>query len=194
MSAPALDGRRAIVTGAARGLGRAFALALAEAGAGVAVCDVDPTVEELVPELARHGGPAWARVADVSQPDHVIEFVERAAQQLGGIDIVVNNAGVLRVTSPTTDSWAQAVEDFRRMVDVNLGGSYLVGRAAIPHLIRQGGDIVNVTTDHIHTCGYPIAVDHADARAHAGGTRYGGLRSAGPATTSTTPRSGASRA
>ena len=51
------------------------------------------------------------------------------------------------------------------MIDVNLGGTYLVGRAAIPHLIQHGGDVVNITTDHIHTCGYPTAIDHADAGA-----------------------------
>ena len=81
---------------------------------------------------------------------------ERAARELGGLDLVVNNAGAVRVTAPITDSWEQAVDDFRSMVDVNLGGTYLVGRAAIPHLVQRGGDIVNITTDHIHTCGYPI--------------------------------------
>ncbi len=160
-----LDGRRALVTGAARGLGRAFAIALAEAGAHVAACDVDAAVGELEPELAVHGGRAWTQVADVSRPDDVIAFVDGAAARLGGLDIVVNNAGVVRVTSPTADPWDQAVEDFRATVGVNLGGTYLVGRAAMRHLVERGGDIVNITTDHIHTCGYPIAVDHGDAAA-----------------------------
>ena len=103
---------------------------------------------------------------------------------------MVNNAGVVRVTAPTTDSWEQAVDDFRSMVDVNLGGTYLVGRAAIPHLIQHGGDIVNITTDHIHTCGYPIEVDHADA-GRATGRPSVARRSGGRASTSTTPPSGA---
>ena len=160
-----LDHRRAIVTGAARGLGRAFAIGLAEAGADVAVCDVEPAVEELPPVLEGHGVRALAQLADVSKPEDIDALVRRAVQELGGLDLVVNNAGVVRVTAPVTDSWEQAVDDFRSMVDVNLGGTYLVGRAAIPHLIQRGGDIVNITTDHIHTCGYPIEVDHADAGA-----------------------------
>ena len=165
MSGRPLVQRRAIITGAARGLGRAFAIGLAEAGADVAVCDVDPAVEELRRELEGHGVRALAQVADVAKPDDVVAFVERAAEQLAGLDLVVNNAGVIRLTAPATDSWEQAVDDFHFMVDVNLGGTYLVGRAAIPHLIKNGGDIVNITTDHIHTCGYPIDVDHADSGA-----------------------------
>jgi NAD(P)-dependent dehydrogenase (short-subunit alcohol dehydrogenase family) len=159
-----LQGRRAIVTGAAQGLGRAFAVALAEAGADVAVCDIQTSVKDVAEELQAHGARAVADTADVTKPDEVAAFVSLAVAELGGLDLVVNNAGVVRATSPTTDSLEQAVEDFRWMVDVNLGGTYLVGRAAIPHIIAAGtGDIVNVTTDHIHTCGYPIALDHADA-------------------------------
>jgi 3-oxoacyl-[acyl-carrier protein] reductase len=152
----ALAGRRAIVSGAAQGLGRAFVEALADAGAAVAVCDVDPAVE-------RVGGASWSTVADVSDPAAVRAFVDQAAERLGGIDIVVNNAGVVRQTSPTQDDFDKAVEDYDAVVGVNLRGTYLMGRAAIPYLIRDGGDLVNVTTDHVHTCGFPEAIDHADA-------------------------------
>ncbi len=160
-----LEQRHALVTGAAQGLGRAFALALAQAGAHVAVCDVAPAVADLTPVLARHGGRSWAATADVSQPDAVAAFVGEAARRLGGLDIVVNNAGVVRITAPATDPWERAVDDFRATIGVNLAGTYFVGRAAMPHLIERGGDIVNVTTDHIHTCGYPVDVGHADAAA-----------------------------
>lgn len=152
----ALAGRRAIVSGAAQGLGRAFAEALADAGAAVAVCDVDPEVERL-------GAARWSAVADVSDPAAVRAFVDQAAERLGGIDIVVNNAGVVRQTSPASDDFDKAVEDYDAVVGVNLRGAYLLGRAAIPHLIRDGGDLVNITTDHVHTCGYPEAIGHADA-------------------------------
>jgi 3-oxoacyl-[acyl-carrier protein] reductase len=151
-----LEGRRAIVTGAAEGLGRAFAEALAGGGAAVAACDVDPEVEAL-------GAATFAQAADVTDPGAVRAFVDAAADQLGGVDIVVNNAGVVRQTFPTADDWDKAVADFDAVVGVNLRGAYLVGRAAIPHLIRGGGDLVNITTDHIHTCGYPEPVDHSDA-------------------------------
>jgi len=152
----ALAGRRAIVTGAAQGLGRAFTVALADAGAAVAICDVDPLVAEV--EAA-----TWTTVADVADAGAVRAFVDGAADRLGGIDIVVNNAGLVRRTLPMTDSWAKAVEDYDAVMGANFRGAYLVGRAAIPYLAARGGDIVNITTDHVHTCGYPEAIDHADA-------------------------------
>jgi len=160
-----IKGRRAIVTGAAQGLGLACAHALAKAGADVGVCDTSPAVEGVASDLAAYGGSAWAAVADVSSPDDVRRFVDGAARRLGGIDMVVNNAGVCLPTSPAGDPWDKAVTDYDLTVGANLRGAYLVGRAAIPYLIRQGGHIVNVTTDHIHTCGWPVALDHADAPA-----------------------------
>ena len=169
-----LAGRRALVTGAAQGLGRAFATAFAQAGAAVAACDVKPEVSELA-------GLGWAAVADVTDAAAVRAFVDEAARRLGGIDIVVNNAGVVRQTSPADDAFDRAVDDFDAVIGVNFRGGYLVGRAAIPHLIRQGGDIVNITSDHVHTCGYPEPVDHGDApdcrwagtrRPPLGGPRY----------------------
>jgi len=158
-----IKGRKAIVTGAAQGLGLACAHALARAGADVGVCDINPAVVDVAADLAAYGGSAWAAVADVASPDDVRRFVDGAAQQFGGIDTVVNNAGVCLRTSPLSDPWDKAVADYDLTVGANLRGAYLVGRAAIPYLIRQGGDIVNVTTDHVHTCGWPVALDHADA-------------------------------
>ncbi len=155
--------RKAIVTGAAQGLGLACAHALAKAGAKVAVCDINPAIEGVALALAAYGGTCWAAVADVSMPDDVRHFVDGAAQHLGGIDTVVNNAGVCVPTSPVSDPWDKAVSDYDWTLGANLRSAYLVGRAAIPYLMRQGGDIVNVTTDHVHTCGWPTALDHADA-------------------------------
>jgi len=164
MTAANLSGRHAIVTGAGRGLGLAFAEALAAAGSAVAVCDIDPAVTERAVALKEHGVVVWACQADVSQPGDVRRFVDGAAEQLGGIDIVVNNAGAVVATSPADDPWDKAVSDYELLVGTNFKGEYLVGRAAIPYLVRHGGgDIVNITTDHIHTCGYPVALDHADA-------------------------------
>jgi 3-oxoacyl-[acyl-carrier protein] reductase len=157
-----LEGRRAIVTGAAAGLGKAFAIACADAGAIVSGLDKAPGIEALGDELGDRAG--LNEVADLADAQAVRAFVDAAAERMGGLDIVVNNAGVVVKTAPLSDPWEKAVEDFDAVVDVNFRGSYLVGRAAIPHLVRAGGgDIVNITTDHIHTCGYPVAVDHADA-------------------------------
>lgn len=160
----ALEGRRALVTGAADGLGRAYAVALAQAGADVAVCDVSDKVDAVVDEMSALGVKAWGRVADVAKKKQVKKFVDKAAEKLGGLDIVVSNAGVVRVTNPAKDPYDKAVDDFEFMMDVNLRGVYLTGRAAIPYLVKQGGDLINVTTDHIHTCGWPEAHSHANAQ------------------------------
>ena len=100
---------------------------------------------------------------------------------MGGIDLLVNNAAIVRQTSPLEDPWGQALDDSDAVVGVNFRGCFLTGRAAIPHLARQGGDLINVTTDHIHTCGYPVEVEHEDGsecrwagvrRPPLGGPRY----------------------
>ena len=157
-----LRGRRALVTGAAAGLGKAYAIALAQAGADVAVCDVSESVAIVGDAIAALGVKSWTQVADVAQPNDVKAFVDGAAQKLGGLDIVVSNAGVVRVTNPAKDDFDKALDDFEFMMDVNLRGVYLTGRAAIPHLVKNGGDLINVTTDHIHTCGWPEAHSHPD--------------------------------
>ena len=155
-----LKGRRALVTGAAAGLGKAYAIALAQAGADVAICDINESVASVGEEIAALGVKSWTQVADVAKPKDVKAFVDGAAQKLGGLDIVVSNAGVVRVTNPAVDDFDKALDDFEFMMDVNLRGVYLTGRAAIPHLVKSGGDLINVTTDHIHTCGWPEAHSH----------------------------------
>jgi NAD(P)-dependent dehydrogenase (short-subunit alcohol dehydrogenase family) len=176
-----LAGRRAVVTGAAVGLGRTFALALADAGAAVAICDVKPELDTVARELERRGVAGWMQPADLRDAGAVRTFVDNAARHLGGIDLLINNAATYRQTSPVDDDWEQSLDDFHFMADVNYRGTYLVGRAAIPYLVRQGGDLINVTTDHVHTCGYPEAIDHHDApdcrwasarRPPLGGPRY----------------------
>jgi NAD(P)-dependent dehydrogenase (short-subunit alcohol dehydrogenase family) len=155
-----LKGRRALVTGAANGLGKAFAIALAQAGADVAVCDKDAAITTVGDEIRKIGVNVFAMVADVADAAQVKSFVDAAAGELGGLDLVISNAGVVRVTAPAKDSWEKAVDDFDAVVDVNFRGVYLTGRAAMPYLIKQGGDIVNISTDHIHTCGWPVQRDH----------------------------------
>jgi 3-oxoacyl-[acyl-carrier protein] reductase len=154
-----LAGRTAIVTGGFQGIGRAVAEALAADGARVTVCDVRHEVEDAASEL-RHGGlPIQGVVADVSDASDVRHLVDMA----GPVDVVVNNAGIVRRTVPT-DEWEKSITDFDDVIGTNLRGPFLVGRAVIPGMIaRGGGDIVNVATDHIHTCGWPNPVDHTDA-------------------------------
>jgi NAD(P)-dependent dehydrogenase (short-subunit alcohol dehydrogenase family) len=140
-----LTTRTAIVTGGARGIGRAIADALIVAGARVTVCDLQAEPGDVT--------------ADVSSPSDVRRLVDMA----GPVDILINNAGIVRRTPPT-DPWDKAVTDFDDIIGTNLRGAFLLGRAVIPGMVARGiGDIVNVATDHIHTCGWPTPVDHADA-------------------------------
>lgn len=158
-----LDGQTAIVTGAAQGLGRAYARALAEAGANVSVCDLRDSVAELDPELRALGVEVLAETCDVSKADQVAAFVARTHARFGRIDILVANAGVVVITSPM-DSIDKTLADYETEVGTNLRGIFLFGRAVIPHMIEQGrGEILNISTDHVCTCGAPIEWSHDDA-------------------------------
>ena len=100
-----LAGRRALVTGGAQGLGLAFARALVKEGSDVMVLDIDPRVEHVVAALDEFGARVFALCVDVSDPDDVVRGVAHAATVLGGLDIVVNNAAIVRVTKPVAVSY-----------------------------------------------------------------------------------------
>lgn len=138
------------MTGAAQGLGETFAQALAAEGADVMLCDVQPRVVEVAREIAeRGGGRAEGRVADVSQRGDVEQLVGRARQAFGEIDILVNNAGRWAPTL-VSDPWEKALADWDTIMDTNLKGVLLCGRACVPSMIeRGGGDIVNISTYYV---------------------------------------------
>ena len=140
----ALDGRRIVITGASSGIGEATALALAAEGAGVALgARRKDRIDELAKRIEGDGGRAVAIEADVADEAQARELIETAAQELDGIDGLVNNAGVMLlglVQGADTEEW-------RRMVDVNVLGLLYCTHAAVP-LMRDGGggDIVNVAS------------------------------------------------
>ena len=135
-----LDGQIAVVTGAARGLGRAFADALSSHGALIVACDRDPAVHEV---------EGLSYVADVADPDDVRTVVDGAVAAHGRIDILVNNAGIGYATGPD-DDWGQALADYDEIMNTNTRGSFLFGRAVVPVMIAGGGGhIVNICTDHV---------------------------------------------
>ena len=145
-----VEGQVALVTGAALGIGHGIARVLAREGARLALCDIRADVEELAAELRAGGAEATAMIADVREPADVRRFVDSAAETYGRIALLVSNAGVWRATSPIDDPWEKAIEDFDYLVDTNLKGLYLCGRAVIPRMAAQGsGNIVNIATDHI---------------------------------------------
>jgi 3-oxoacyl-[acyl-carrier protein] reductase len=159
----AVQGSSAIVTGGAVGLGRSFAAALARAGARVTICDIRDDVEQTASQLRAAGLAVEGVIADVSKPEDVRRLVDGVVARESTIDVLISNAGVVRATEPT-DPWDQALDDYEAVIGTNLKGVYLAGRAVAPIMAEQGsGNIVNISTDHVHTCGWPDAVDHDDA-------------------------------
>ena len=138
-----LKGKRALVTGGSRGIGRDIVLGLARGGASVAACfnRESDDVKKLRGELEEVGGDSYLAQADVSDPDSVAEFVGGAIEKFGGLDIVINNAGV--VSHKMIDELE--LEEWHRVIDTNLTAVYLVVKAALPAM-GENGSIVNITS------------------------------------------------
>jgi NAD(P)-dependent dehydrogenase (short-subunit alcohol dehydrogenase family) len=135
---------RSIVTGAARGLGEGIAARLAADGGRVALLDVDDAVIATAERLqaADPSSLVFAIRCDVSEESDVVSAVGEATERLGGLDLLVNNAGIGGPSSTVMDL---SVEDFRRVIDVNLVGTFLMSRAcARPMADDGGGCIVNI--------------------------------------------------
>ena len=140
-----LTGRRAIVTGGGRGIGRGIALGLARCGADVAIVyrQGAEVAEATAAEVAAVGRRALAVQADTSDGASVRSMVERVVAELGGVEILVNNAGVLS----RVPFLEMPEEEWRRVVGINLDGYFLVGQAVARQMVAAGvpGAIVNVT-------------------------------------------------
>ena len=138
-----LKGRRAVVTGAAQGIGLCITQRLLASGAQVCLWDQDAALlEETCQELA--GSSAFSRVVDVTDSDAVAAAARQAASDLGGIDILVNNAGI---AGPTVPSWEYPVPDWKNVIDVDLNAVYYCCRAVIPMMREQDyGRVVNVAS------------------------------------------------
>ena len=144
-----LDGRRALVTGASRGIGESIARLFVSEGASVALVARDAErLARLAHELGRHGGRALAVPADVAEAEAAAEAVERAYEGLEGIDALVNAAAIDCEWLPTAEL---SVESWDRTIAVNLSGAFYVSRAALPLMTAGGGGaIVNVTSVAAH--------------------------------------------
>jgi NAD(P)-dependent dehydrogenase (short-subunit alcohol dehydrogenase family) len=144
------EGLRVIVTGAASGIGRTIAEALVEAGADVHICDVD---EKLLSQCRAALPRVGATLVDVSDPAQVDQLFKEATAHLGGLDVLVNNAGIAGPTAPveevTPDEW-------NRTLAVNISGQFYCARLAVPLLkAAGGGSIVNISST-AGLRGYPM--------------------------------------
>ena len=140
-----LNGYSAIVTGGARGIGRAIALALADAGADVLITYKGNTAaaDAVVAEIAAKGRKGIALQADAADPDAAVAVVAKAIEAFGKVDLLVNNAGITRDTlilRMTPEQWHE-------VIDTNLSGAFYMTKAAVKEMLRaKSGRIINITS------------------------------------------------
>jgi len=142
-----LKDKVAIVTGAGRGMGKAFALEFAEEGAKLLLPDINlKGAESVAREIRAKGGKAVAMEADISKQEDTRKMAEEVIQQYGRVDILVNNAAIWYGVDPRPwDAWT--VEEWDQMFDVNARGTWLVCKAIVPLMIKQKkGKIINMAS------------------------------------------------
>lgn len=166
MRAKLLEGKNAVVTGAAGGIGKAIAVLFASEGAGVALCDLDgETAEKTAEEIRGHGGPrlpaARAYAVDVSRWEDVSEVAKKIAGDFGSVHILVNNAGITRDNLLIRMS----DEEWNRVLDVNLKGAFHFTKAFVPGMLRQrAGKIISISSV-VGITGNPGQANYAASKA-----------------------------
>ncbi len=162
----ALDGRTALVTGASRGLGKAIAIKLAEAGANVALVshqdknDLDATAHE----VERAGVKAITVLGDVSSPSDVERIFREVEKRFKTLDILINNAGFSAKQSWGSDISKLSLEDFDRTLQVDVRGTFLMCKSAYPLLLKgTGAAIINMTSGAA-VMGDPVVLLYAAAK------------------------------
>lgn len=155
-----LDGKVALITGAASGLGKADALLLAQEGASVVLTDLNGSGEGVAAEIRRAGGRALFLMQDVRDESQWAATVARTEQEFGGLDVLVNNAGIVIVATPEQTT----LEQFRFANAVMSEGVFLGCKHAIPAMRRRGGgSIINMSSVASHL-GYPVFFAYSAAK------------------------------
>ncbi|MBE8526884.1 glucose 1-dehydrogenase [Amycolatopsis sp. H6(2020)] len=146
MNTNGFAGKSVIVTGGGAGIGRAVALRFAAEGAHVVVADINGTgAQAAVEELIAAGGTAVAVVGDLSDQQMVDRVVATAVEQYGGVDVLVNNAGVMDAMTAAADV---TDAEWERVIRINLTAPFLLSRAVVPHMLARGkGAIVNTASE-----------------------------------------------
>jgi len=156
-----LDGKVAIVTGAALGIGPYYARGLAAEGAKVAIIDVEPA-DKIVAEIKQAGGTAMSMVGDVSDSAAVKKFTAAVENAYGGIHILINNASLARMGRQTVTELG--VEEWDRYFAVNVRGMFLCVQAVVPIMKRQNyGKIVNITSGTVWS-GPPMMLHYVSTK------------------------------
>ncbi|MCW0206110.1 3-hydroxybutyrate dehydrogenase [Achromobacter veterisilvae] len=144
-----LNGKTAVVTGAASGIGKEIALTLARAGAAVAIADLNQAGAEAVArEIEQAGGKAMGVAMDVTSEEAVNQGIDRVAAAYGGIDILVSNAGI-QIVNPI-ENFAYA--DWKKMQAIHVDGAFLTTKAALKHMYKgdRGGVVIYMGSVHSH--------------------------------------------
>ncbi|WP_280508418.1 SDR family NAD(P)-dependent oxidoreductase [Nocardia flavorosea] len=138
-----IDSRVTVITGAGSGIGRAMAHGFARAGNRVVVVDIDE--DSAAKTVAELGTGALAARVDISDPDAVEQLVTRTIDAYGRIDVLCNNAGIMDRMALPADT---TVDQWRRVIDINLTGTFLLTKAVLPHMLGRGsGAIVNTASE-----------------------------------------------
>ena len=139
-----LEGRLALITGAGQGNGRALALGIAQAGSRVVVTDVnDATVQETAKLVREQGGQAWAFVLDVTSPADCTALAARVDKEIGQVDLLVNNAGIIIREGMGS---ANAASNWKKTMDVNVNGTFNVTHAWLAAIKAKRGSIINIAS------------------------------------------------
>ncbi len=150
--------QRAVVTGAAYGIGREIVFSLAKRGCRVACLDIadDDNVRTAGRASELAGKQCRAYHCDIADPDGIDETFEKIFREFGGIDILINNAGVFSAMSFVGDTYEAALEDFHFNMDVNARGTFLCAKKAAPQMAKRGGGhVINVVTNHVKRYLFP---------------------------------------
>ncbi|WP_233863673.1 3-hydroxybutyrate dehydrogenase [Paraburkholderia adhaesiva] len=144
-----LDGKVAVVTGAASGIGKQIALTFAQAGAAVAIADLNQSGADAVAEAIKAaGGKAIGIAMDVTSEDAVNQGMDRVAAELGSVDILVSNAGI-QIVNPIE---SYAYSDWKKMQAIHVDGAFLTTKAALKHMYKddRGGVVIYMGSVHSH--------------------------------------------